>query len=98
MRAELNAEPNGQLFFWNDLATLEVDESSTSLHNIPSDDNSRFTLGLGRNTAIAGDIVIFMRDRVLDDNWTYLKGVRLRGGFGGGFNPFITDGFMSILG
>lgn len=97
MRNELNVEPNGQLFFWNDLATLERDESSTSLYNIPSDDNSRFTLGLGTHTGITGDIVITMRDKIVDDNWTYIKGVRLRGYIGGGFNPFITDEFMSIL-
>lgn len=98
MRTELNAKPNGQLFFWNDLATLERDESSTSLYNIPSDNNGRFTLDLGTLAEITGDIIITMRDKIVDDNWAYVKGVRLRGEIGGGFNPFITDGFMSILG
>lgn len=97
MRKEFYTEENGQMYIWNDLVTKRKDEKATYLHNITSDDDSRFTFSLTTHSGVFGDIFVSMDDEIQDEGWSYFRPLRLRGLFGGGLNPFITEEFISIM-
>jgi hypothetical protein len=90
-------ERNEQLYFWTNLPRKEHFEEGSILENIHSDGYSNLTLNLETRKAADGDIWIQMKDDPNGDDWKYLASIRLRSGFGGGMNPFITEGFYSIL-
>lgn len=97
MERRPNIEPNGQMYFWSDLPTIQRTEGSTSLYNIHSDDGNRLDLELQMLSVVYGDIFVSMGDKIPDDNWQHFKSIRLRSLVGGGLNPFITESFVSIL-
>ena len=91
-----NIERDGQMFFWRDIPSVAKEKDSISLHNIFPDDNGRFALGIHTNIAAYGDIFITMQ-AIPGKGFIYLPAIRLRSYGGGGDNPFITEGFGSIL-
>jgi len=88
---------NEQMEFGLDTVKVFRAESVVRVSNIQSDSDSGYSLGLYNNSAAAGDIFVFMEKKIQDGNIPYLPSLRLRSLFGGGFNPFITEGFGSIL-
>jgi hypothetical protein len=93
-----NIEENGQMFFWRSLPTVRREKESVSLLNIFPDDKGQFALGIHTVAAASGDIWLTMQQEFSpEDDFVYLPTIRLRSGIGGGNNPFITEGFGSIL-
>jgi hypothetical protein len=93
-----NIERDGQMFFWRDIIpTVARDKESLSVHQIPADEG-HFQLNIATMTAAFGDMFITLVGTKSDRHFTYLRGIRLRSLVGGGLNPFITEGFGSILG
>lgn len=90
-----------QLDFGFDLPEIQENEFGFGVCNIPSDDDSQFTLGVSLSTygSALGDVFIEMSAPVTQSNINneiYLPVMRLRCAFGGGLNPFIAEELSSL--
>lgn len=92
----MKSEQERQLDFGFNLPEIHEDERGIGVHNIPSDDDSQFTLSIFLSTygSALGDVFVQMTDSAapfITGNGVYLPDMRLRCAFGGGLNPFIAE-------
>ncbi len=99
----MKSERERQLDFGFNLPEIHEDKRGIGVHNIPSDDDSQFTLNVFLSTygSALGDVFVQMSDSAtsfITGKRVDLPDMRLRCAIGGGLNPFIAEELSSLPG